>query len=80
MLVALALALPLGIAAATWRGTIVDRAAMTVALAGMSIPNFWLGPLLAIVFAIELGWLPVSGRATLVAGQLAYDALAASRA
>ncbi len=62
MLVALALALPLGIAAATWRGTIVDRAAMTVALAGMSIPNFWLGPLLAIVFAVELGWLPVSGR------------------
>jgi ABC-type dipeptide/oligopeptide/nickel transport system permease component len=62
MLVALALALPLGIAAATWRGTIIDRAAMTVALAGMSIPNFWLGPLLAIVFAVELGWLPVSGR------------------
>jgi ABC-type dipeptide/oligopeptide/nickel transport system permease component len=31
-------------------------------MAGMSIPNFWLGPLLAIVFAIELGWLPVSGR------------------
>ena len=28
----------------------------------MSIPNFWLGPLLAIVFAVELGWLPVSGR------------------
>ena len=62
MLVALALALPLGIAAATWRGTVVDQAAMTLALAGMSIPNFWLGPLLAIVFAVELGWLPVSGR------------------
>jgi ABC-type dipeptide/oligopeptide/nickel transport system permease component len=62
MLVALALALPLGIAAAAWRGTAVDHAAMTLALAGMSIPNFWLGPLLAIVFAIELGWLPVSGR------------------
>lgn len=62
MLVALALALPLGIAAATWRGTFVDQAAMTLALAGMSIPNFWLGPLLAIVFAVELGWLPVSGR------------------
>jgi peptide/nickel transport system permease protein len=62
MLVALALALPLGIAAAAWRGTCVDHAAMTVALAGISIPNFWLGPLLAIVFAVELGWLPVSGR------------------
>ena len=43
-------------------GTCIDHAAMTVALAGMSIPNFWLGPLLAIVFAVELGWLPVSGR------------------
>jgi peptide/nickel transport system permease protein len=62
MLVALAVALPLGVAAAAWRGTLVDHTAMTLALAGMSIPNFWLGPLLAIVFAVELGWLPVSGR------------------
>ena len=62
MLVALGLALPLGIAAAVWRGTFVDHAAMTFALAGMSIPNFWLGPLLAIIFAVDLGWLPVSGR------------------
>jgi ABC-type dipeptide/oligopeptide/nickel transport system permease component len=37
---------------------------MTFALAGVSIPNFWLGPVLAIVFAVELGWLPVSGRGT----------------
>jgi ABC-type dipeptide/oligopeptide/nickel transport system permease component len=37
---------------------------MTLALAGISVPNFWLGPLLAIVFAVELGWLPVSGRGT----------------
>ena len=44
---------------------VVDHAAMTLALAGISIPNFWLGPLLAIVFAVELGWLPVSGRGTL---------------
>jgi ABC-type dipeptide/oligopeptide/nickel transport system permease component len=33
-----------------------------MSLAGISIPNFWLGPMLAIIFAIELGWLPVSGR------------------
>jgi peptide/nickel transport system permease protein len=62
MLVALVVALPLGIAAAAWRGTFVDHTAMAVAMAGMSIPNFWLGPLLAIIFAVELGWLPVSGR------------------
>jgi len=62
MIVALAVSLPLGIAAAVWRGTLVDHAAMTVAMAGVSIPNFWLGPLLAIVFGVELGWFPVSGR------------------
>src|ERR687898_314502 len=38
---------------------------VAIALAGVSIPNFWLGPLLAIVFAVELGWLPVSGRGSL---------------
>jgi ABC-type dipeptide/oligopeptide/nickel transport system permease component len=64
MAVAILVSLPLGIAAAVWRGTFVDHAAMTLALAGISVPNFWLGPLLAIVFAVELGWLPVSGRGT----------------
>lgn len=62
MLVALLVALPLGILAAVRRATFVDFTAMTVALAGISIPNFWLGPMLAIVFAVQLGWLPVSGR------------------
>ena len=62
MLVAMLIALPLGIAAAVWKNSAVDYAAMTAALAGISIPNFWLGPLLAIVFAVQLGWLPVSGR------------------
>ncbi len=65
MIVAVLIALPLGVIAAVWRGTAVDFGAMTFALAGVSIPNFWLGPLLAIVFAVELGWLPVSGRGTL---------------
>ncbi len=65
MFVAIVIAIPLGVVAAVWRGTAVDYAAMTFALAGVSIPNFWLGPLLAIVFAVELGWLPVSGRGSL---------------
>ena len=64
MIVAILIAIPLGVVAAVWRGTAVDYGAMTFALAGVSIPNFWLGPLLAIVFAVELGWLPVSGRGT----------------
>jgi ABC-type dipeptide/oligopeptide/nickel transport system permease component len=64
MLVAIGFAIPLGIVAAVWRGTAIDHAATTIALTGISIPNFWLGPLLALVFAIEFGWLPVSGRGT----------------
>ena len=64
MAVAIAFAIPLGIVAAVFRGTAVDHAAMTLALAGISMPNFWLGPLLAILFAVSLGWLPVSGTGT----------------
>jgi peptide/nickel transport system permease protein len=65
MCLAVVVAIPLGIVAAAGAGTLVDYAATTLALAGISIPNFWLGPLLAIVFAVSLGWLPVSGSGTL---------------
>jgi ABC-type dipeptide/oligopeptide/nickel transport system permease component len=65
MAVAIVIALPLGIVAAVWRGTAIDYGATTLSLLGISIPNFWLGPLLAIVFAVQLGWLPVGGRGTL---------------
>ena len=65
MLFATVVALPLGITAAVWAGTAVDYTATTLALIGISVPNFWLGPLLAIVFSIMLGWFPVSGRGTL---------------
>lgn len=65
MIVAIVIAIPLGVVAAVWRGTAVDYGAMTFALAGVSVPNFWLGPLLAILFAVNLGWLPVSGRGTM---------------
>jgi ABC-type dipeptide/oligopeptide/nickel transport system permease component len=61
MLVAVVIALPLGIVAAVYRGTFIDHGAMTLALLGICMPNFWLGPLLAILFAVRLGWLPVSG-------------------
>jgi ABC-type dipeptide/oligopeptide/nickel transport system permease component len=64
MAVAILIAIPLGIVAAVRAGTGVDVAATTLALVGISMPNFWLGPLLAIVFSVTLGWLPVSGRGT----------------
>ncbi len=65
MIVAILFAIPLGIAAAVFRGTFIDHSAMTLALLGISMPNFWLGPLLAILFAVKLGWLPVAGTGTI---------------
>lgn len=64
IVVSILIALPLGVVAALFRGRPLDRAAMTAALLGVSMPNFWLGPILAIVFAVQLGWLPVSGSGT----------------
>jgi len=61
VVVAVCLAIPMGVLGGLFRGTAVDQAAMTVSLLGISMPNFWLGPLLAIFFSVSLGWLPVSG-------------------
>ena len=60
--VATFLALPLGILAAMHRNTLLDFGAMGFALFGVSIPNFWMGPMLILVGALWLGWFPVSGR------------------
>lgn len=61
LVIAIAIALPLGIIAALNPNTIWDSVAATMSLLGVSIPNFLLGPLLIIVFSIGLGWFPVSG-------------------
>lgn len=58
MLVALILALPLGIVAAIRRGTWVDATAAFVSLSGISIPTMWMGPLVIFVFYVQLAWLP----------------------
>src|SRR5262249_37428546 len=62
LLVGLGLALPLGIAASLRPGSVIDRPVGVASLAGVCLPGFWLGPLLILLFALRLGWLPVSGR------------------
>src|SRR5262249_25703288 len=64
MLVGILLALPLGIVAAVRRGSGADHISRVVALAGASLPSFWLAFLLIILFAVQLRLLPVAGRGT----------------
>jgi peptide/nickel transport system permease protein len=60
--IAVIIAIPVGVMAATRRYSWLDNGSMFLALLGVSMPNFWLGPLFIILFSINLGWLPVSGR------------------
>ena len=62
MLLAIALAVPLGVLAATHRGGPIDLLAMAVALVGQSVPNFWLAIMMILLFAVSWGLLPTSGR------------------
>jgi peptide/nickel transport system permease protein len=62
LLVCAAIAIPAGIIAAHKRGSTADRSIGVFTLFGLAVPNFALGPLLIVLFSIELGWLPVSGR------------------
>ena len=61
ILIALIIALPLGVLAAVRKGSFWDTGAMAFSILGVAIPNFWMGPLLILVFSLWLGWLPVSG-------------------
>jgi peptide/nickel transport system permease protein len=63
MLTAVLMAVPLGIVAAYRSGGILDRAILIFSLAGQSVPNFWLGVMLVLVFAIRLQWFPAIGMA-----------------
>ncbi|MDH3603553.1 MAG: ABC transporter permease, partial [Candidatus Tectomicrobia bacterium] len=69
LVVAIALALPLGVLASLRPRSWLDTVSMLLALIGVSMPNFWLGPLLILGFSLHLGWLPVSGRGD---GSIAY--------
>lgn len=61
MFIAVFIGVPLGFLAAYREGSFMDIALMIIAIAGISMPHFWLGLMLLFFFALELGWLPVSG-------------------
>ncbi|MCM3712807.1 ABC transporter permease [Halalkalibacter oceani] len=67
-MIALLIAIPIGIFAARRRGTMADQSVMGVSLLGMSVPNFILGLLTMLMFGVILRWLPVAGYAPLSAG------------
>ncbi|MBI4252114.1 MAG: ABC transporter permease [Candidatus Tectomicrobia bacterium] len=67
------LALPVGVLSAVKRGSLYDQGGMVFALVGQAMPVFWLGLMLILIFGVDLGWLPVSGRGTLA--HLALPAL-----
>lgn len=62
LLVCIAFAVPAGVLSAARQGRAADQAIGVVSLLGLAVPNFALGPLLILIFSIEIGWLPVSGR------------------
>ena len=62
LLLAVVVALPLGIVAALYRGRVVDVVAMGFAVVGQATPYFWMGIMLILVVSVELAWLPTSGR------------------
>ncbi len=62
LLLALIIAFPIGIFSAVRQNSLVDRLSMSVAFLGISMPGFWLGIVLILLFAVSLRWLPVQGR------------------
>ncbi|MCA7014607.1 ABC transporter permease [Dickeya dadantii subsp. dieffenbachiae] len=64
LLLALTVAIPLGVLAAVFRDTWVDRLAMLVSVIGQAMPNFWFALVLILIFAVGLKWLPVAGNAS----------------
>jgi ABC-type dipeptide/oligopeptide/nickel transport system permease component len=61
LLLAVVVAIPLGVLAAIYRDTWIDRLSLVIAVIGQAMPSFWFGLTLILIFAVSLHWLPVSG-------------------
>src|SRR5262249_52183075 len=64
LVVALAIGLTAGVLSATFRGSWIDRISMIIAVIGISVPGFWLGMMIMLLFGVRLRWFPVSGAET----------------
>jgi peptide/nickel transport system permease protein len=62
LLFSLLIALPIGVISAVKQNSWLDRISMSGAFLGISMPAFWLGIILILIFSVQLGWLPVQGR------------------
>ncbi len=76
ILLTILIGLPVGIYSAFWRGGILDRIGRFLAAFGQSVPNFWMGYVLILIFAVQLKWLPSGGYGTL--GHLLLPAITLS--
>ena len=85
MVMAMVISIPLGVLSAVKKGTLYDKTSVVTAMTGVSMPGFWFGIILIIIFAINLQWLPVSGRSVFalrvpsITGMLLIDTLLAGR-
>lgn len=77
ILLAIVFGMPLGILAATRRGTAFDSSSMVVSVMGWSMPNFWLGLMLIVVFGVWLRWLPTGGMYDIMAMEPRFSDLLA---
>jgi peptide/nickel transport system permease protein len=84
MIVSVAIGIPLGVVAALKRNSLLDHALRVFTVSGLAIASFWLGMMLQLLFAMQLGWLPLQGRLSgfrppEVTGLYVVDAILAGR-
>ncbi len=79
LLVAFIVAMPMGIISAVKRNSLLDKSTTVTVFLGFSIPSFWLGLLLMILFGVQLGWLPISGLQSLDASHYGFIGLQIDR-